>query len=657
MASNTKSIDFELSSSQYAYIADGDQTGLDITGDISVEAWVNFEQEPNTVVKEFTIMSKYNNGLNQRSYNFFFDANNKLNFVYTDDGTYSGHATRAVSDVAAMDDGDLGNWVYFAATADVSAKDIKIYRNGALIDSTKDQDNATSIDNGTAKFIVGAYENNTTFQSFFDGKIDEAIAWNVVRTGTEIGESYNSGDGKIYIGNESGMVAYHRFEDNALDTTSNDNDLTLVNSPSYSSDVPFVGATTTSTTTTSTSSSTSSSTTTTSTSSSTTTTSTSSSSSTTTTSTSTTSSTTTTSTSTTTTSTSTTTTSTSSSTSSSTSTTTTSTSSSTSSSTTTTSTSSSTSTSSTTTSTSSSSSTTTTSTSSSTSTSTTTTSTSTTTTTTLDPTSGGLAFGAYLETNDYREATGATSANFANPTNAITSNDSYATFTGETGNIVFTDFGDFDIPAGCTIKNIIVELEGYRTGEASIRAYLLSFSWDDGSTYAVGGTESEWTWSNVLTSDTTHEYTVGAEDFDHTFVPNDFQDGNLAIKVTTSTNETIAWFIDNIKVKVQYEVVEESVSWQTWVTTGEIIGDADWGKLAINITENGYSKVYDYGDATERTYTLERNKYGAGQGTATLQIRGQAALFTADAGTPVWSEYTVPITESWRYIQVREIKT
>jgi len=41
--------------------------------------------------------------------------------------------------------------------------------------------------------------------------------------------------------NEAGLVAYYKFNDSALDETSNNNDLTLVNSPTYSTDVPFSG--------------------------------------------------------------------------------------------------------------------------------------------------------------------------------------------------------------------------------------------------------------------------------------------------------------------------------------------------------------------------------------------------------------------------------
>ena len=74
------------------------------------------------------------------------------------------------------------------------------------------------------------------------------------------------------------------------------------------------------------------------------------------------------------------------------------------------------------------------------------------------------------------------------------------------------------------------------------------------------------------------------------------------------------------------------------------------------MNEKGHSKVYDFGDAVDRIITLTENRYGAGQGTATLQMRGQAAVFTQDAANPAWEAYSAPASKDWRFIQVREIK-
>ena len=102
---------------------------------------------------------------------------------------------------------------------------------------------------------------------------------------------------------------------------------------------------------------------------------------------------------------------------------------------------------------------------------------------------------------------------------------------------------------------------------------------------------------------------------------------------------------------------ETAVSWQTWSDGAggnpTIIGDANWGKLQLSLNEEGHSRVYDFGDESDRTITVTENRYGAGQGSATIQIRGQAAAFDQDDVLPNWENYTIPTNKTWRYIQVR----
>lgn len=102
---------------------------------------------------------------------------------------------------------------------------------------------------------------------------------------------------------------------------------------------------------------------------------------------------------------------------------------------------------------------------------------------------------------------------------------------------------------------------------------------------------------------------------------------------------------------------ETAVSWSTWGGTGEVVGDPDWGKLGLDIGENGYSQVYDFGNENERTITITHNLYGTGQGTATTEIRGQATSFLATDGTPTWEAYSTPVAKTWRFIQVRLVKS
>jgi len=87
-----------------------------------------------------------------------------------------------------------------------------------------------------------------------------------------------------------------------------------------------------------------------------------------------------------------------------------------------------------------------------------------------------------------------------------------------------------------------------------------------------------------------------------------------------------------------------------------VIGDADWGRVQLAVGADGHSLVYDFSTATSRQITVTENKYGTGQGSATMQIRGQAAMFGQDDGAPAWEDYTGVTFEDWQYIQVRVTK-
>jgi hypothetical protein len=100
--------------------------------------------------------------------------------------------------------------------------------------------------------------------------------------------------------------------------------------------------------------------------------------------------------------------------------------------------------------------------------------------------------------------------------------------------------------------------------------------------------------------------------------------------------------------------------WTTWDDGSggaiTVIGDANWGKLELNGGEEGRSLVYDFGNSILRTFTLTENKYGTGQGSALLQIRGSDTVFTQDDNVIEWVNYTAPTNQSWRFIQVRTTK-
>lgn len=231
LAVNTHSIDLERSSSQYLSITDGSQTGLDIIGDISLEAWVKFETIPSDIgnVSE-GIIGKY--ASSNISYVLYVNAADKLRLLISNDGSnYDIYQSDAVAVISA----ETGDWIHYAATYDVSTQTAVLYKNGSPIANTRIVGSGiTNIYNGTAPFEIGTF--NADSNNCFDGLIDDVRVWNDIRTSTEISDNYNCS----LAGTEANLVGYWKLDNGLLDETSNNNDLTNNNSAVFqSASLPF----------------------------------------------------------------------------------------------------------------------------------------------------------------------------------------------------------------------------------------------------------------------------------------------------------------------------------------------------------------------------------------------------------------------------------
>jgi hypothetical protein len=97
LASNTHSISLN-GSDQYLSIAEASQTGLGITGDMTLEAWVKPNSQPSN--QSFEIASKWGNSPEAYSYIFAYRDNagtKELRMYASSDGTGSTFATAAVN--------------------------------------------------------------------------------------------------------------------------------------------------------------------------------------------------------------------------------------------------------------------------------------------------------------------------------------------------------------------------------------------------------------------------------------------------------------------------------------------------------------------------------------------------------------------------------
>ena len=159
------------------YINMGNPTDLQITGALSISAWVKFTGDSGPIVTK----SRTSGGV--RSYGLWGDRSGSSHrpefFIYNSGTAYSTPDTGA-----RVDD---GNWHHLLAVFNPSTY-LRLYIDGNL-----EQENTTSIpatiDNDSVDFYIGSSELSSFF---FTGNIDEVAVWNSDQS-SNVSSIYNSG--------------------------------------------------------------------------------------------------------------------------------------------------------------------------------------------------------------------------------------------------------------------------------------------------------------------------------------------------------------------------------------------------------------------------------------------------------------------------------
>lgn len=167
--------DFESSSTQYLNIADASQTGLDPTGNLTIEGWINAETASVTQV----IAAKDGSAGNQ-GYVLRYSSSNRLTFIVSNDGTASTTLNGTTTTLTS------GTWYYAVGVYD--GTDIKLYLNGAADGSTG---YTSGIFNNSNSFNIAS---RVTSSNRFDGIIDEVRMSSVARSPEWIQTSFNNQD-------------------------------------------------------------------------------------------------------------------------------------------------------------------------------------------------------------------------------------------------------------------------------------------------------------------------------------------------------------------------------------------------------------------------------------------------------------------------------
>lgn len=176
--------DFEAGDTEYFTIADASQTGLDITGEITICAWIKLESTAGTLGTFCGIAGKYNAAAGKRCYLLTLsNADNKLKVYLSADGT----ATTTASSSTALS--STGTWYHVAFTLNQTTDKIQTYINGSADGTAADY--TSNIKDADTAFALGTYFSSGSPSSYLDGIIDEVIVWNTCLTSTQITAVYN----------------------------------------------------------------------------------------------------------------------------------------------------------------------------------------------------------------------------------------------------------------------------------------------------------------------------------------------------------------------------------------------------------------------------------------------------------------------------------
>ncbi len=223
------------------YLELPDVTQLNGASAFTISFWVN--QDNSNVLERFFYKINGTTGaidqdISIASYNgnFYFEVGNGANSYGSCSSTIS---TGTWFHVAAVYDGTLtGN-----------SNRMKLYIDGNLITLAYSGTIPATTFNfiGISEYISYPYENSGMGSEYFGGYLDELRIWNYARSVTQINDDME----RTLSGNESGLVAYWKFDENsgqiAFDETSNNYHGTLgsttgvdVNDPSwFESDAPL----------------------------------------------------------------------------------------------------------------------------------------------------------------------------------------------------------------------------------------------------------------------------------------------------------------------------------------------------------------------------------------------------------------------------------
>ncbi|MCA9062476.1 MAG: hypothetical protein KDA96_05440, partial [Planctomycetaceae bacterium] len=194
-------------STQHIEVADS--ASLDVTTELSVDAWINPTALTGGNSAFYTIATKYDSQASAISWGIWAKTGGKLDFRVSSDGSTAN--TRIIETTNSVL--TLGTFQHIAATFDATSQTARIYVNGVEVPTTVVQNvTVSSIANTTTPVRIGAFRNTSgNIVGHFDGLIDEPAIYNSVLSSSQITVLYSlNGSGKqgtVIQGNTIGLNA------------------------------------------------------------------------------------------------------------------------------------------------------------------------------------------------------------------------------------------------------------------------------------------------------------------------------------------------------------------------------------------------------------------------------------------------------------------
>lgn len=177
------------STTAYTRVEVADQAALDITGALTISAWINptsFGTANRGIVAKYRgLLLPNDTSVNERAYGFLVDASGKLQFVLSDNGSFNNNFVLNGSTTVSTN-----AWQHVTAVYEPGVA-MRIYRNGVL-DGQKTTTLPTSIANTAAPLWIGQ-QFRLAGDSAFIGRIDEPAVFNAALSAQGIRTQYTAG--------------------------------------------------------------------------------------------------------------------------------------------------------------------------------------------------------------------------------------------------------------------------------------------------------------------------------------------------------------------------------------------------------------------------------------------------------------------------------